>query len=89
MDAFEQNDFFAETRRVVQEAEGKGTIINIHPLDMAELIDGPLCCERIDLIKATALYDDVDIQSQKQYIVIRDKVYFQTTDAPRTGNTIL
>ena len=24
MDAFEQNDFFAETRRVVQEAEGKG-----------------------------------------------------------------
>ena len=77
MNAFEQNDFFAETRRVVQEAEGKGTIINIHPLDMAELIAGPLCCERIYLIK------------EKKYLVIRDKVYFQTTDAPRTGNTIL
>ena len=77
MNAFEQNDFFAETRRVVQDAEGKGTIINIHPLDMAELIDGPLCCERIYLIK------------EKEYLVIRDKVYFQTTDAPRTGNTIL
>ena len=77
MDAFEQNDFFAETRRVVQDAEGKGTIINIHPLDMAELIDGPLCCEHIYLIK------------EKEYLVIRDKVYFQTTDAPRTGNTIL
>ena len=85
MGAFEQNDFFAETRRVVQDAEGKGTIINIHPLDMAELIGGPLCCERIYLIK----YDDVDIQGQKEYLLIRDKVYFQTTDAPRTGNTIL
>ena len=87
MGTFEQNDFCAETRRVVQEAEGKGTIINIHPLDMAELIYGPLCCERI--IKATALYEGVDIQGQKEYLVIRDKVYFQTTDAPRTGNTIL
>ena len=42
MDAFEQNNFFSETRRIVQEAEGKGTVINIHPLDMAELLNGPL-----------------------------------------------
>ena len=89
MGAFEQNDFFAETRRVVQEAEGKGTIINIHPLDMAELLMEPFFGDTVDIIRATGRCKDVDSGSQKQYIVIRDKVYFQTTDAPRTGNTIL
>ena len=89
MDAFEQNNFFAETRRVVQEAEGKGTIINIHPLDMAELLMEPSFGDTVDIIRATAVDTAVDTEVKKEYLVIRDKVYFQTTDAPRTGNTIL
>ena len=83
------NDFFAETRRIIQDAEGNGAVINIHPLDMAELLMEPSFGDMVDIIRATGRCKDVDSGSQKQYIVIRDKVYFQTTDAPRTGNTIL
>jgi hypothetical protein len=82
------NDFFAETRRIIQDAEGNGAVINIHPLDMAELLMEPSFGDTVDIIRATAVDPAVDTEVKKPYIVIRDKVYFQTADAPRTGNTI-
>jgi hypothetical protein len=71
------------SREIVQHAEENGLVIKIHPLDMAELLDSlPVC--PMDIINANVT-DRVD----NQYIIICDKVYYQTTTVPRTGNTIV
>jgi hypothetical protein len=71
-------------REIIQHAEGNGLVIKIHPLDLAELIDS------IGILNATVINATVtDTGVDKSYILIGDKVYYQTTTVPRTGNTIV
>jgi hypothetical protein len=68
---------FTETRRLIQKAEEDNSVINIHPLDMTELIN-ELPDSPVDILYAGAL-----VGPKKSYVVIGDKVYFQTTNVPR------
>jgi hypothetical protein len=86
MNALEQNGFVTETRRIIQHAIGNDLVIRIHPLDMAELICAMPGDSTVDII-ATSRIEDKD-GTKESHIVIGDKVYIQTTNVPRKGNTI-
>ena len=78
-----ENDFIANLRRTVQDAVGNNTVIKIHPLDLAELIDS--MNTTVDIIRAAVLENAI----QTEYLVIDGKVYYQTTTSPRVGNRII
>jgi hypothetical protein len=80
-------DIPTDSRRKVQHAIANNLVISIHPLDMAELLDDPSWVDTIDILK-TCSVDNETVEST-QHVVIGDKVYYQTTTVPRTGNTIV
>jgi hypothetical protein len=77
---------FDELELLVKTAVENDTVIRIHPLDMAELLDDNSSNEPIDIINARAFDSD---GTPSSYIIIGDKVYSQTISAVRTGNTII
>ena len=79
-----ENDFIANVRRTIQEAVDNNTVIKIHPLDLAELFDS-MNVGVVDILKTAVLDNDI----QTEYLVIDDKVYYQTMIAPRVGNRII
>jgi hypothetical protein len=75
------DDILTDSRRKVQHAIANNLVIDIHPLDMAELLTDLSTVDTIDIIKTCSI--DNETGQPAQHVVIGDKVYFQTTRVPR------
>ena len=71
---------YKSVRKVVQDAVGNDTVIKIHPLDMAELLnEKPSEGKPLDILSCKVVNEHLT----DTYIIIGNKVYYQTVGVQR------